>query len=162
MPEPALFSVVIPNWNGARYLPTCLDALRAQTYACVEVSVADNASTDDSRVLLARDYAEVRLVALASNRGFTGACNAGIRATKGTYIALLNNDTEVDPGWAAAVVACFERHPEAGLVASKMLLFDPPDHLPTAGDFLPFHCHPGTPRPLPPPPPQLRPHRFLF
>src|SRR5258708_28217367 len=135
MPEPVLFSVVIHNWNGARYLPTCLDALRAQTYPCLEVIVADNASTDDSRALLTRDYAEVQVVALESNRGFTGACNAGIRATKGTYIALLNNDTEVDPGWAAAVVACFERHPEAGLVASKMLLFDRRDHLHTAGDF---------------------------
>lgn len=135
MPEPPLFSVVIPNWNGAGYLPTCLNALRAQKYPCLEVIVADNASTDDSRALLACDYAEVRLVALESNRGFTGACNAGISAAKGAYIALLNNDTEVDPGWASAVIACFERHPEAGLVASKMLLFDRRDHLHTAGDF---------------------------
>src|SRR5579871_4705785 len=111
MPETPLLSVVIPNWNGARHLPVCLDALRAQKYPCLEVIVADNASTDDSRALLARDYGEVRLVALETNRGFTGACNAGIIAAKGVYIALLNNDTEVDPGWASAVIACFERHP---------------------------------------------------
>src|SRR5258708_25693716 len=108
MPEPVLFSVVIPNWNGARYLPTCLDALRAQRYPCLEVIVADNASTDDSRALLARDYAEVQLVALESNRGFTAACNAGIRAAQGTCIPLLNNDTEDHPALAPAVVPCLQ------------------------------------------------------
>jgi GT2 family glycosyltransferase len=53
----------------------------------------------------------------------------------GDFVALLNNDTEVDPGWAAAVVDTFMRHPEAGLVASKMLLFDKRDHFHTAGDL---------------------------
>jgi GT2 family glycosyltransferase len=135
MPDPALFSVVIPNWNGVQHLPTCLNALRAQSYSPVEVIVADNASTDGSRELLARNYPEVRLIALTENRGFTGACNAGMREARGSYVSLLNNDTEVAPGWIAAVIRAFERHPEAGIVASKMLLFDRRDHLHTAGDF---------------------------
>jgi GT2 family glycosyltransferase len=97
--------------------------------------VVDNASTDGSQELIARDYPEVRLIALPRNMGFTGACNAGLRAAEGTYQALLNNDTQADPGWAAAVVRAFECHPDAGLVASKMLLFDRRDHLHTAGDF---------------------------
>jgi len=143
MPEAALFSIVIPNWNGAQHLPTCLNALRNQMYPHLEIIVADNASVDESRAILARDYPEVTLVALASNRGFTGACNAGIQAASGTFIALLNNDTEADSGWAAAVVDCFERHPEAGLVASKMLLFDKRDHLHTAGDFYRLDGQPG-------------------
>lgn len=130
-----LFSVVIPNWNGAHHLPTCLNALRAQTYPRLEVIVADNASTDGSRELLAVQYPEVRVVALSENRGFTGACNAGITAAQGDFISLLNNDTEVDPGWAAAVVDVFNRHPEAGLVASKMHLFDERDRFHTAGDL---------------------------
>jgi GT2 family glycosyltransferase len=53
---------------------------------------------------------------------------------KGDYICLLNNDTEVDAGWAEAVVDAFERHPKAGMVASKMLLFDKRDHIHTVGD----------------------------
>lgn len=130
-----LFSVVIPNWNGAHHLPTCLNALRAQTYPRIEVIVADNASQDGSRELLAEKYPDVHLVALPENRGFTGACNAGIEAAKGEYVSLLNNDTEVDPGWVAAVVEAFNRHPEAGLVASKMLLFDERDRFHTAGDL---------------------------
>ncbi|MBN2304625.1 MAG: glycosyltransferase family 2 protein [Anaerolineae bacterium] len=135
MTEHSWLSVVIPNWNGAHHLPTCLDALRRQTYSQVEVLVVDNASTDGSRDLLIADYPDVRLISLPENRGFTGACNTGIQAARGEFVALLNNDTEVDPGWAAAVVDAFARHPEAGLVASKMLLFGQRDQFHTAGDL---------------------------
>jgi GT2 family glycosyltransferase len=131
----SLFSVVIPNWNGAHHLPTCLDALRAQVYPSIEVIVTDNASQDNTLELLAAQYPEVRVVALPENRGFTGACNAGMETAEGDYVSLLNNDTEVDPGWVAAIVDTFDRHPEAGLVASKMLLFDERDRFHTAGDL---------------------------
>ena len=104
-----LVSVVIPNWNGAHHLPTCLDALRAQTYPRVEVIVADNASTDGSLNCWPSGI-EVRVVALAENRGFTGACNAGMRAAA-EIIVLLNNDTEAEPSWLSEVVAALERHP---------------------------------------------------
>jgi len=137
------FSVIIPNWNGVEYLPVCLDSLRAQTYPQVEVILADNASTDGSQALLAREYPEVRLVQLTENRGFTGACNAGLEAAGGDILVLLNNDTKAAPNWLAAVAAAFERHPEAGSVASKMLLFDRRDVLHTAGDFYRLDGTPG-------------------
>jgi GT2 family glycosyltransferase len=138
-----LVSVVIPNWNGAHHLPTCLDALRAQTYPAVEAIVADNASTDDSRALLSARYGEVRLVPLPENRGFAGACNAGIRIAAGQIIVLLNNDTEADPNWIAAVVGAFARHAEAGVVASKMMLWDRRDTFHAAGDFYRLDGVPG-------------------
>jgi GT2 family glycosyltransferase len=128
-------SIVIPNWNGGRHLPVCLDSLRRQTFRDFEIIVADNASSDGSQALLARDYPEARLVALDRNYGFAGACNAGLRAASGEIRILLNNDTECQPGWLAAVLAAFERHPRAGLIASKMLLFDRRDTLHTAGDL---------------------------
>ncbi len=130
-----LLSVVIPNWNGAHFLPPCLDSLRAQRDAEIEVIVADNASHDTSRALLRERYSWVRLVGLPVNRGFTGACNAGMAFARGEFIALLNNDTEVEAGWAAAVIAAFRQHPEAGSIASKMLLYNARDTLHTAGDF---------------------------
>ena len=134
--QPApLFSVVIPHWNAIQFLPTCFDALQRQTYQPIEVIVADNASHDGSQELIKREYPWVKLIELEKNYGFTGACNAGTRAARGEFIALLNNDTEADPGWAAAVVDAFQRHPDAGSVASKMLLFDRRDHIHTAGDF---------------------------
>jgi GT2 family glycosyltransferase len=138
-----LVSVIIPNWNGIDYLPTCLNALRAQTHSRVEVIIADNASTDGSLALICDEYPEVKLVALGTNRGFTGACNAGIDAAQGEIIALLNNDTEAAPTWLEAVVGAFARYPEAGIVASKMLLFDRRDTLHAAGDFVRKNGLPG-------------------
>ena len=133
----ALFSIVIPNWNGLRFLPVCLDALQRQTYpaASIEVIIVDNASTDGSQEAIRRDYPWVKLIDLPENRGFTGSCNAGIQAAQGAYVALLNNDTEVDPNWVSSVVDAFNGHPEVGSVASKMLLFDQRDRIHTAGDY---------------------------
>lgn len=129
-------SIVIPNWNGLRFLKTCLDSLRAQSAAAVlEVIIADNASSDGSQVFIREHYPEVILLELPENRGFTGACNAGMQAATGALVCLLNNDTEVHPDWARAVIDAFERHPEVGSVASKMLLFDRRDHIHTAGDY---------------------------
>jgi len=136
-------SVIVPNWNGVEHLPTCLDSLRHQTLVGVEVIVVDNGSTDGSLPLLERRYGELRILALDENRGFAGACNAGMRAARGDPVVLLNNDTEVAEDWLAEVVAAFERHPEAGMVASKMLLFDRRDVFHTAGDFYRLDGVPG-------------------
>ena len=137
-----MLSVVIPNWNGIGHLPTCLDALRRQSFRYFEVIVADNFSTDGSSEMLQSDYPEVRVLALESNRGFTGACNAGIRVAQGAIVVLLNNDTEAAPDWLLEIVAAFNRYPDAGMVASKLLLFDQRDTFHTAGDLF---CTDGVP-----------------
>jgi GT2 family glycosyltransferase len=139
---PARASVIIPNWNGAAHLPTCLGSLRAQTCRDFEILVVDNASTDGSPDLVERDYPEARLIRLERNLGFAGACNVGLRAAQGEVLILLNDDTEAAPSWLSEVLAAFERHPEAGSVASKMLLFDRRGVLHAAGDV--FHRD-GTP-----------------
>lgn len=138
-----LVSVIIPNWNGAQHLPDCLDSLRRQRHRRFEVILVDNGSTDESLAMLARDYAAVRLIPLGENRGFAPACNLGMRAARGEILVLLNNDTAVDPGWLEALVSTFARHPGAGAVASKMLLFDRRDHLHTAGDLYRLDGTPG-------------------
>lgn len=132
---PGLLSVVIPNWNGGHFLPVCLAALTRQTYPSIEVLVVDNASSDGSPELIRRDYPWVTLIELPVNLGFTGACNAGLWAAHGEFAALLNNDTEVDAGWAAAVIEAFSRAENIGSVASKMLLFDQRERIHTAGDY---------------------------
>jgi len=129
-----LASVVIPNWNGAHHLPVCLDALRAQTYRNLEVVVVDGASTDGSQELVAGQYPEVRLLALPRNLGLTGANNAGFRAAGGEILVSLNNDTEACPHFVEALVDALLAHPEAGMAASKMLLFDRRDTIHSAGD----------------------------
>jgi len=132
---PDLVSVIIPNWNGARFLTTCLESLARQTYYNIEIMVVDNASDDGSQALIKARYPHVKLIELPINRGFTGACNTGLWFARGEIVALLNNDTEVDPAWVAAIVDAFARHPEAGAVASKMLLFERRDHIHTTGDY---------------------------
>jgi GT2 family glycosyltransferase len=107
------------------------------------VILVDNGSTDGSLSLVAREYPEVRVLSLSENRGFAPASNMGMRAARGEILVLLNNDTEADAGWLEALVATFERHPEAGSVASKMCLFDRRDHLHTAGDFYRLDGTPG-------------------
>jgi GT2 family glycosyltransferase len=138
-----LVSIIIPNWNGAHHLPDCLGSLRRQDYQHFEVILVDNGSSDGSLPLLARDYPEVRVIPLNENRGFAPACNLGMRAARGEILVLLNNDTEVAPRWLGVLVSTFARHPEAGSVASKMLLFDRRDHFHTAGDFYRLDGMPG-------------------
>ena len=134
-PGQPLVSVVIPNWNGREFLPACLDSLRAQTYPHIEIILVDNASVDGSPEMVEEQHPEVRVLRLPENRGFTGACNTGLRAAGGEIAVLLNNDTEAAPDWVEQVVGAFKRHPQAGMVASKMLLYDQRDMLHTAGDF---------------------------
>ena len=130
-----VMTVVIPNWNGKRFLATCLDSLRRQTYTDMTVIIVDNASSDGSQAFIRDNYPEVRLIELDENRGFTGACNIGIDMAEGEIIALLNNDTEADERWAEALMDVFATRPDVGIVASKMLLFDQRERFHTAGDY---------------------------
>jgi GT2 family glycosyltransferase len=134
LPEPRV-SVIIPNWNGAKFLVTCLDSLRRQTFRDFETIVVDNASTDDSVAMMRRDYPEVRLVCLPQNLGLTGGVNAGIRDARGEIIVLFNNDTEADERWLEELAAALDAHPEAGMAATKMRLFDLRNVIHSAGDY---------------------------
>lgn len=128
-------SIIIPNWNGAQHLPDCLESLRHQHFRDFEVLVVDNGSQDATFEVL-QNYPEVQLLNLGQNRGFTGACNAGIQAARGEILILLNNDTAVDAHWLQEIAVAFAHHPAVGLIASKMLLFDQRDTFHTAGDTL--------------------------
>lgn len=130
-----LASIIIPTFNGLRFLPTCLDALHRQTYTRREIIVVDDASSDDTLAYLQAEQPAVRVVALASNRGLATACNAGAATAQGDILVMLNNDTEVERPWLAELVLPFA-HPEVGSVASKMLLFDRRTILHNTGDLM--------------------------
>lgn len=127
--------MIIPNWNGRQHLATCLSSLRAQEGVSFEIILVDNGSTDGSQAFIRDEFEEVKLLELENNQGFTGACIAGYQQAEGEFVVLLNNDTEVTSSWLAKIVDAFRRHPEVGIVASKMLLFDSRDHFHTAGDY---------------------------
>lgn len=130
------FSVVIPTHNGLQHLATVLDAMQSQTFADSETIVVDDASSDSSAQFVSANYPWVRLIVNRRNQGFAAACNTGAAAARGRYIVLLNNDTEPEAGWLAALAATIATHPDAAIVASKLLLFDRRDTLHTTGDML--------------------------
>ena len=113
-------SVVIVNFNRRDLLDPCLESLWNQTFRDFDVIVVDNGSSDGSVEFL-RKNSRVQTVELASNHGFSGGCNAGIRQAQGRYIATLNNDAEAEPRWLEELVRAMETHPEAGMCASKIL-----------------------------------------
>ncbi|MFN8491951.1 MAG: glycosyltransferase family 2 protein [Caldilineaceae bacterium] len=117
-------SVIIPVWNGAHFLPTCLDSLLAQqTGDTLEVIVVDNASTDNSAALIAQRYPQVRLLRNSQNQGFAGGCNRGLEAAQGDVLVLLNQDTQVQRGWLTALLQAL-RDPAHGVVGCKILYPD--------------------------------------
>jgi GT2 family glycosyltransferase len=133
---PPRVTVVIPNWNGERFLRLCLGSLRDQSFRTFETFVVDNGSVDGSITFVEEHFPEVNVVPLGENRGIAAAFNAGIEASTAEYVALLNNDTEQDPGWLKALVRAAEDHPEAGLFASKLVDFHDRGVLDGAGDAM--------------------------
>ena len=121
-------SVVVLNWNGAHLLPVCLDSVRAQTFRDFEVIMPDNGSTDGSVELVRERYPEVRVLPFSENLGFCLAVNAGIRASRGEFIALLNNDTELDRNYVNELVGAMQADGRLGICAPKMVYYDDPAH----------------------------------
>jgi GT2 family glycosyltransferase len=127
-------SVVIVNWNGKHHLGECLGSLRTQTFRDFEIILVDNDSQDGSREYVRGYFPEVRLVALQKNCGFAGGNNAGIRVASGRYLALLNNDTKVDPAWLTNLLEEAEANPSTvGMWASKILSYDNPGIIDNVG-----------------------------
>jgi hypothetical protein len=127
-------SVVIPNWNGARWLERCLRSLQGQSYVDFEICVVDNRSSDDSIAIVERCCPEARCLEMGRNVGFAAGVNAGIGATRGELVALLNNDTEVEQGWLGALVEALDRRPRFALAASRMRQDEQRDLIDGAGD----------------------------
>jgi GT2 family glycosyltransferase len=129
-------SIVIPTRNGKEHLLDCLPSVARQTIQPRETIVVDNASTDGTTELIRSQYSWVKLVQLDGNYGFAYAVNRGIEASVGEYVALLNDDTEVDQDWLRELVAAVESDLGVGSVASKMVNFYDRNLIDAAGDGL--------------------------
>lgn len=138
-----LVSVIIPTWNGKHHLDYCLPSLAKQSYHPFEIIVVDDGSQDKTVAWLASQWRSVRIVPSAANKGFASGVNAGIAVARGKLIVLLNNDTEAEPDWLTELVRVAYQHPEAGMVASKLKLWDDRTRLHSAGDFYTVSGRPG-------------------
>lgn len=129
-------TVVIPNYNGGRYIGGCLESLFAQwkQEADFSVIVVDNGSSDGSPDTVDADYPQVNLIRLPENTGFCHAVNLGIQKSTTPYVILLNNDTIVKTGFIKTLLCAIEKHPSAFAVSAQMLMWDKPDLIDDAGD----------------------------
>lgn len=130
-------SVVIPNWNGIKHLPVCLDALSSQTYNNFDVILVDNGSSDGSVAFVKQHYPLVKIVGFSENKGFAAACNAGVNESQAEYIILLNTDTKPFPEWIESLVGAMDQaSPDVACLASKMIQMNQPELIDDAGDIL--------------------------
>jgi GT2 family glycosyltransferase len=128
-------SIVIPCHNRADLLRDCLAGVTRFAPPRTQVIVVDDASPDGIASRTASEFAGVESIRLADRGGFCVAVNRGIAAAKAPIVELLNDDTEVEPGWADAALACFD-DPQVVAVAPLVLKRDgrPGVRIDSAGD----------------------------
>ena len=131
--EPAIH-IVIPNWNGKKFLKKCLESLSQQTFRDFSITVVDNGSSDGSVSFLQRKYPEINCIRFSRNKGFSVAVNAGIKSSSSPLILLLNNDIEVAKDCLEQLNGQVARHRECEFFALKMLNFHHRNRLDGAGD----------------------------
>ncbi|NQU43313.1 glycosyltransferase family 2 protein, partial [bacterium] len=122
-PPKPFFSVIIVSLNGEKVIGRALDALLADNYHPFEIIVVDNGSTDSTAEIVRR-YSEVRLIQSPINLGFAGGNNLGLREAHGDFLLLLNDDTEVYPGWLDALARAATEWPRVGIFGCKLLYPD--------------------------------------
>ncbi|MFA9375957.1 MAG: glycosyltransferase family 2 protein [Lachnotalea sp.] len=128
-------SIVIPNYNGIKFLANCLKALEKQSDAEFEVIVVDNGSSDGSIELMKEQFAYVKLIELDKNYGFCKAVNEGIKCVNTKYVILLNNDTEVQKYFVEELVKAISKSKKIFSCSAKMLQLYNKNLIDDAGDF---------------------------
>ena len=134
-------TVVIPNYNGMKYLPECMTSLceRQENAPEYEVLIIDNASADGSVEYLEKEWCRksgvrVSLIPMSENTGFCHAVNLGIRKAQSPYVILLNNDTKVEPRFLRGLYDAIREDERIFSVSAKMLMWDKPELIDDAGD----------------------------
>lgn len=138
-----LVSIVSVNWNQPDLTRHMLESLEGVTYPNCETFVVDNGSTKGDLRSLKNDFPDMKLIISPENLGFAGGNNLALDKVSGKYVLLLNNDTEVDPGFLEPLVNLMESDASIGIVSPKIFFFDQKDTLQYAGTTL---MHPITGR----------------
>ena len=119
-----LVSINIVNWNGLKFLNSCILSIKQQTYSNIEINIIDNNSSDESVRFLSEHYPEINLSVNSENRGFSKAHNQAIDISKGDYIIPLNFDITLTPTFVEEMVRAIESSPEIGVVSGKLYIMN--------------------------------------
>ncbi len=128
-----LVSIIAINFNQLQITIEFLESIRKITYPHFEVIIVDNASSDNPNEELKKQFPEFIFLRSGENLGFAGGNNLGIRQAQGEYFMLLNNDTEVEPGFLEPLVEAMQSNPKIGMVGSKVRFYGSPDTIQFAG-----------------------------
>lgn len=122
--HPPIVSVIMPVYNGERYLQPAIRSILEQTMGDFELIVIDDASSDGTASLLAQcDDPRLRVIRHDSNRGIVDALNHGLSHARGQYIARMDADDISRPERLEKQLAFLQEHPDVGLVGSWILGF---------------------------------------
>ena len=131
----ALVTVIIPNYNGRKYLDGCFKSLSKQSFTDFDTIVVDNGSEDGSTEYIKNNYPLVQLIELPENTGFANAANVGIQAADSKYVFLLNNDTMCDERAVERLVRIMENKQKLFSAQAKMLKMEIPHDIDDCGDL---------------------------
>ena len=133
-------AVVILNWNGEKYLKQFLPVLiQNTTNHGAEIIVADNASTDGSMELLAKEFSQIRTIVLDKNYGFAGGYNKALAQVDAEYYVLLNSDVEVSENWLDSLIDFLDKNQDVAACQPKIKAFHDKklfEHAGAAGGFI--------------------------
>ncbi|MBM3422281.1 MAG: glycosyltransferase family 2 protein [Chlorobi bacterium] len=113
--------VIIPHYRAIDQLERCLQSLRRTSYPSMTIIVVDNGGGDPALRQLISRYPGARLLSLSENRGYSGGCNAGFRASTADFVVFMNDDTQHDSRWLAELVTAAERDPRVAALQPKIL-----------------------------------------
>lgn len=131
-------TILIPNYNGKKWLEQLLPTIGKSTYPNYEVLVVNNGSTDDSAEFLKKNYPNVHVIKIKKNRGYAGANNFGIKYAKGKYVLFLNNDTKVTPNFLEPLVEKIENNKTIGAVQPQIRHMVKKEVIDSIGSFFTF------------------------
>jgi GT2 family glycosyltransferase len=131
---PVTASVIIVSYNARSRLTACLRSLVDHESHDCEIIVVDNASCDGSADFVERAFPQVRVISNRANVGFGAASNLAACHAQGDYLAFLNPDTIVTPGWLERLIAALKAEPQAGMATPQILLLAEPGLINTCGN----------------------------
>jgi len=112
--------IIIPVWNHAAETATCVNSLKRYTSYPYRIVIVDNASNMETRKyfdsLKEESAGKVVIIRNLRNEGFIKAVNRGMRFSDAGYLCILNNDTEVKPGWLNEIIDIFRKNLDVGIV----------------------------------------------